>query len=105
MERFEKESVSREYQATAKAYAGKWVTMAQEGDHFKLAFNKPGTWSQKHNLLWHKLLGYNLFQNPVRESEVKLYLTKRSQDGLPLESHATYTNPDSEPCPATLTSP
>jgi hypothetical protein len=27
--------------------ARKWVGMAGEGDHHKLAFNSPGTWSQK----------------------------------------------------------
>jgi len=99
-----KESVFREYQATAKAYAGKWVTMAQEGDHYKLAFNSPGTWSQKYNLVWDELLGYNLFPKSVRESEVKFYLTKLNQYGLPLDSRADYTKLDWELWTATLAS-
>jgi hypothetical protein len=47
-----KENVAQEYGATAKSMAGKWTTMALEGDHYKLAFNSPGTWSQKYNLVW-----------------------------------------------------
>ena len=97
-----KESVAREYQSTAKTYAGKWITMAKEGDHYKLAFNSPDTWSQKYNLVWDDLLGYNLFPKSVRDSEIAYYQTKINRYGLPLDSRADYTKLDWELWTATL---
>ncbi|MEO6911083.1 MAG: DUF4965 domain-containing protein, partial [Edaphobacter sp.] len=97
-----KESIAREYQSTAKTYAGKWITMAKEGDHYKLAFNSPNTWSQKYNLVWDDLLGYDLFPKSVRDSEIAYYQTKINRYGLPLDSRADYTKLDWELWTATL---
>ncbi len=94
----EAEHFSRE----AHGDAGKWVTMDQEGDHYKLAFNSPGTWSQKYNLVWDKILGYNLFPVSVREAEMKYYQTKLNRYGLPLDSRKTYTKLDWSMWTATL---
>ena len=44
--------MAKEYKATRKEMAKKWITMAKEGDHYKLAFDAPDTWSQKYNLVW-----------------------------------------------------
>ncbi len=96
------DAVANEYQATAKAMVPKWIAMAQEGDHFKLAFNSPDTWSQKYNLVWDELLDYNLFPKKVRETEVAFYLTKINRYGLPLDSRADYTKLDWSVWTATL---
>jgi hypothetical protein len=84
--------------------AEKWITMAQEGDHYKLAFNSPDTWSQKYNLVWDQLLDYNLFPKTVREAEVSFYLRKLNRYGLPLDSRADYTKLDWSVWTATLAS-
>lgn len=89
-----KEAVAKEYGATAKSYAGKWMEMAKEGDHYKLAFNSPGTWSQKYNLVWDELLEYKLFPKAVRDAEVTFYQTKLNKYGLPLDNRADYTKLD-----------
>ena len=84
--------------------AQKWVSMAAEGDHYKLAFNSPNTWSQKYNLVWDQLIGYNLFPKSVRETEMAYYMTKMNQYGLPLDIRADYTKLDWSIWTATLAS-
>ncbi len=88
------EEVSKEYRATAESMAQKWIGMAQEGDHYKLAFNSPNTWSQKYNLVWDEVLDYHLFPQKVRDTEVAYYLTKLNKYGLPLDSRKDYTKLD-----------
>jgi hypothetical protein len=98
------ESVARDYSAAAKEMASKWVSMAEEGDHYKLAFNSPDTWSQKYNLVWDELLDFKLFPSSVREKEVAYYLTKINTYGLPLDIRKDYTKLDWSIWTATLAS-
>ena len=90
------------YLADARSKATKWVAMAAEDDHYKLAFNSPHTWSQKYNLVWDKLFHANLFPPQVHEEEIAFYLTKLEPFGLPLDSRADYTKLDWELWTATL---
>ena len=99
-----KESVAREYSKIAHTYAAKWIDMDKEGDHYKLAYNSTNTWSQKYNLVWDKLLGYNLFPLSLRDSEIAFYKTKLNRYGLPLDSRADYTKLDWTIWTATLAS-
>ncbi len=98
------EDVAATYGSAAKSMAKSWVTMASEGDHYKLAFNSPNTWSQKYNLVWDQLLGYGLFPKSIRDTEMAYYMTKMNRYGLPLDVRADYTKLDWSVWTATLAS-
>lgn len=95
---------AKHYRAIAEDYAKKWIAMAKDGDHYKLAFDKPGTWSQKYNLAWDRVLGLNLFPKEVFETEVAYYRTKMAKYGLPLDNRSAYTKGDWCAWTATLAS-
>ncbi|MEZ0496261.1 glutaminase domain-containing protein [Sphingomonas sp. IW22] len=82
------------YRTAARNMARQWLTMARDGDHTRLAFDKPGTWSQKYNLVWDKVLDRNLFPDALAQSEVRFYLTQQGPFGLPLDNRKTYTKLD-----------
>jgi len=89
-----KTEVAEEYMQIAKEMASQWETMADDGDHYRLTFDRPGTWSQKYNIVWDKLLGFNIFEPKIIEKEIALYKTLQNEYGLPLDNRATYTKTD-----------
>jgi hypothetical protein len=90
------------YGKTAEEYARKWMQMANDGDHTRLAFNRPGTWSQKYNLVWDRILGLNLFPPQVAQKEIAWYQKQNTYFGFPLDSRMAYTKLDWESWSATL---
>jgi hypothetical protein len=90
------------YRNLAKADAEHWVKAAAEGDHFRLAFDRPNTWSQKYNLVWDRILGLDIFPPEVAQTEVAYYLKARQRYGVPLDSRTKLTKTDWSVWSATL---
>lgn len=93
-EKLGKKDIAEEYTNKAKEMAQEWIKMADDGDHYRLTFDKEGTWSQKYNLIWNKILKFDVFPDDVAQKEIAYYLTKQNKYGLPLDSRKNYTKSD-----------
>ncbi len=87
----------------ARVFAKRWIEEADDGDHFRLAFDKPGSWSQKYNIVWDRILGLDIFPTSVAEKEMAYYRANQGEFGLALDNRATYTKLDWVLWTATLT--
>ncbi len=83
-----------EYRAAAKEFAERWVKEAADEGRYRLAFDRPGTWSQKYNLVWDRILGFGLFPEHVLRTETDWYRRIQNRFGLPLDNRMDYTKLD-----------
>jgi Domain of unknown function (DUF4965)/Domain of unknown function (DUF5127)/Domain of unknown function (DUF1793)/Domain of unknown function (DUF4964) len=82
------------FRTRAKEYAQHWIKVAGDGDHYRIAFDRPKTWSQKYNLIWDKLLGLDIFPPEVARNEVAYYKKMIQRYGVPLDSRTRLTKTD-----------
>ena len=97
-----RDTEARSYRQLAEQFVKEWIRMADDGDHYRLAFDRPGTWSQKYNLVWDKIFGLRLFPPEVVQKEIAFYKTKLNLFGLPLDNRSLYTKTDWQVWTATL---
>ncbi len=86
---------AEEYMSIAREMAESWKTRAANGDgSYKLAFDLPGTFSMKYNMVWDKIWGTNLFGQELMTSETRENKKHFDEYGMPLDSRSEYTKSD-----------
>ncbi len=79
----------------AKEYAASLVKNAANGDgSYRLAYDKPGTFSLKYNSVWDKIWKTELFPKEFYEGELARYKKELLPYGVPLDSREKYTKSD-----------
>ena len=93
---------AKKYTEMAKKMAVEWEQKANDGDHYRLSFDKPDTWSQKYNFVWDKTLGLNILPDEIMKKEVAFYLKNQNKYGLPLDYRFTWGKTDDTVWSATM---
>lgn len=95
LSRRNEEQASGEWLQAARDMAKIWVEKAANGDgSYRLAFDRPGTYSLKYNAIWDRLLGLSIFPEDIWENELSSYLDRMGSYGMPLDNRASYTKSD-----------
>src|SRR5690606_30797284 len=69
-------ALAKHYLDLSREMALEWEKLANDQGHYRLAFDKPGSWSQKYNLIWDKVFSLNIFPKEIFKSEVDYYKSK-----------------------------
>ncbi len=87
---------AEKYMAIAKRMGKKWIELAANNDGtYKLAFDRPDTFSMKYNIVWDKLFSTEIYPQDEIKSEYQSYINKRiNKYGMPLDNRADYTKSD-----------
>jgi hypothetical protein len=93
------------YENVVQPMPAKWQEMALDHDHYKLAFDQSGTWSQKYNLVWDRVLELHLFPDSVAATEWAYYEKQMQKYGLPLDNRKMFTKLDWQVWTASLANP
>ena len=80
---------------TAKKYADSFLARAANADgSYRLAYDRPETFSLKYNAIWDKLWNTNLFPESFYAGELARYRKEAQPYGVPLDSREMYTKSD-----------
>jgi hypothetical protein len=81
-----KSEEAKKYLGIARDYAAKWQGLAKGNGRTILAYGQPDTWAMKHNLIWDRVLGLNLFPRAIGDAEIVWYLKVQNEYGLPVDN-------------------
>ncbi len=84
-----------DYRQKAADMAATWMNTAIDEDGTgRLAFDQPGTYSMKYNMVWDKVWGTGIFSDDYVNTEIAANFTHFNEYGMPLDSRADYTKSD-----------
>lgn len=90
-----KENESQELLAIAREYAYSFIKNAENEDgSYRLAYDRPGTFSLKYNSVWDKIWKTELFPSDFFKKEIERYKKEALPYGVPLDSREKYTKSD-----------
>ncbi|MEE0982410.1 MAG: DUF4965 domain-containing protein [Acutalibacteraceae bacterium] len=90
-----KENEAEELFAIEKDYAYSFIKNAEnEVGSYRLAYDRPGTFSLKYNSVWDKIWKTGLFPESFFKSEIERYKKEALPYGVPLDSREKYTKSD-----------
>jgi len=88
-------SEAEKYLAIVENHTRYWITNANDGDHYRLQYDKPNSWSLKYNLLYQSVLSLPVFPSAVIEKEIHYYMSSQlNLYGVPLDLRASFTKLD-----------
>ena len=86
---------AEQYMQTAKQYAESFLARAANADgSYRLAYDRPETFSLKYNAVWDKIWGTKLFPESFYAGEMARYRKEAQTFGVPLDSREMYTKSD-----------
>lgn len=90
-----KENEAEKLLVIAKDYADSFIKNAENEDgSYRLAYDRPGTFSLKYNSVWDKIWKTGLFPESFFKSEIERYKKEALPYGVPLDSREKYTKSD-----------
>lgn len=86
---------AEELMKLVKEYAKSFEERAKNTDgSYRLAYDKPDTFSLKYNAVWDKIWGLDIFSKEFYEGEINRYKKEALPYGVPLDSREKYTKSD-----------
>ena len=91
-----KPEAAEKYTAMARDMAAQWIEKAKDDENvYRLAFDRPGTWSMKYNAVWDRIFGTEIFPADAFDAEIENHIANHMNPyGLPLDNRSTYTKSD-----------
>lgn len=83
-----------DYMHIAKDYAEKLYAFVLEDGTLPFSVGNEDSWSLKYNLIWDKVMNFNLFPDTLYKAESKKYAEKLDKYGVPLDYRSTLTKTD-----------
>ena len=95
LDRLGRKEEAAEYMTKARKYADSFLLRATNTDgSFRLAYDRPETYSIKYNAVWDKLWKTELFPESFYDGEIARYKKEMLPYGVPLDSRERYTKSD-----------